>query len=158
MTEIFTILIAAFIIVFLGWLFLYLPVMGFAYIYLGEFALGLLYLLPLMGLIGVLLYRHFVIEPERRRWAALSRMYNFPRVLSKNDTADKWHNGFKAAIHGGLVTSTDSDKQTDLAYCQQIVERMRKDNNFDDLHRAFRLTGCHLDIKDPSGHTITQIV
>lgn len=158
MTEIITILFAATIIVLLGWLFLYLPIMGFAYIFWGEYALGLLYLLPLIGLIGVLLYRHFVIEPERRRWAALSRMYNFPRELTKKDTADKWHNGFKAVIHDGLVTSTGIDKQTDLNYCQQIVEKMRKDNNFDDLHRAFRLTGCHMEIKDSTGHTITKIV
>ena len=40
------------ILLFLGWLFLYLPVMGFAYLYLGELALGLLYLLPLLCLIG----------------------------------------------------------------------------------------------------------
>lgn len=59
-------LIIGIIIVFLGWLFLYLPIIGFAYLYLGEFALSLLHLLPLLCLIGVLLYRHYVIEPKKK--------------------------------------------------------------------------------------------
>ena len=58
-------LVIGIIIVFLCWLFLYLPIMGFAYLYLGDFALGLLHLLPLLCLIGVLLYRHYVIAPEK---------------------------------------------------------------------------------------------
>ena len=151
-------IIAGIVILVIGWLFLYLPVMGFAYLYLGEYALGLLYLLPLLCLIGVLLYRHYVTEPEKMRRAALSRMYGYPSKLTKKESADQWPKGFKAAIHSGFATTTETDKQTDLSYCQQIVEKMKKDNNFDDLHRAFRLTGCHLEIKDPSGNTITKIV
>ena len=58
-------LIIGIVLLLLGCLFLYLPVIGFAYLYLGEFALGLLHLLPLLCLIGVLLYRHYVIEPQK---------------------------------------------------------------------------------------------
>ena len=132
--------------------------MGFAYLFLGEFALGTLYLLPLIVLIAVLLYRHFVTEPEKVRMAVLSRMYNYPSHLGKDDTADQWQKGFKAVIHGGLVTCSDSDKKTDLNHCQHVVEKMEKDCSFDDLNRAFRLTGCHMEIKDSTGHTITKIV
>lgn len=146
------------IIILIFWLFLYLPVMGFAYIFLGEYALGLLYLLPLIGLIAVLLYRHFVTEPEKMRMTALSRMYGYPSKVNKKESTDQWPKGFKTAIHSGFATTTVSDKQKDLNYCQQIVEKMKKDNNFDDLHRVFRLTGCHMEIKDPTGDTIVKIV
>ena len=146
------------IIAILGWFFLYLPVMGFAYLFLGEYALGLLYLIPLIGLIAVLLYRHFVTEPEKARMAALCRMYGYPSKLTKDESVDQWPKAFKAAIHCGYATTTESDKQTDLNYCQQIVEKMKKDNKFDDLHRAFRLTGCHMEIKDPKGNTVAKIV
>lgn len=137
---------------------LYLSVMGFAYFFLGEYASGLLHLLPLIGLIGFLLYRHFVIEPARRRWAALSHMYNFPREFTKKESADQWHRGFKAVISSGSALTTDSDKQTDLNHCQHIVEEMTKSKAFDDFHCAFRLTGCHMEIKDSTGNTITKIV
>lgn len=150
--------IIAIIIGLIVFLFLFLPVMGFAYIFLGDYMLGLLYLLPLLCMIGVLLYRHFVIDPEKKRKVALSRMYNYPRHLSKIVTSDQWNRGFMAVIHGGLVTTTDTSKKADLNHCQQIVEKMTKDNTFNDLHRAFLLTGCHMEIKDSTGHTITKIV
>lgn len=151
-------IIAGIFILVLGWLFLYLPVMGFAYIFLGEYALGLLYLLPSIGLIGVLLYSHFVTEPKKKRMAALCRMYGYPGKLTKKESVDQWYKGFKAAIHDGLSKTTDQDKQTDLNYCQQIVENMKKDNTFDDLHRVFRLTGCHMEIIDPTGDAIAKII
>lgn len=154
MTEL---IIGIFLTLF-GWLFLYLPVMGFAYLFLGEFALGLLHLLPLLVLIGVLLYRHFVTEPEKIRMAALSRMYKYPQQLNKGDSVNHWHSGFKGVIHGGLVACTDTDKKTDLIQCQHIVDKMEKDCVFENLHRAFRLTGCHMEIKDSRGHAITNIV
>lgn len=154
MTEI----IVGIIIVLLIWLFLYLPVMGFVYIFLGEYALGLLYLLPFLGLIGFLLYRQFVIEPERERKAALSRWYNYPLNLGKKVNFDQWQREFKAVIHNGLVSTTNINKQNDLNHCQKIVEKMTKDEVFNDLHRAFKLTGCHMEIKDATGHTITKIV
>ena len=151
-------IIVAIIIALLAWLFLYLPVMGFAYIFLGEYALGLLYLLPFFGLIGFVLYRQFVIEPERARTAALSRWYNYPLNLGKKVNFDQWQRGFKAVIHNGLVISTDVNKQKDLNHCQKIIEKMTKDDVFNGLHRAFKLTGCHMEVKDTTGHTITKIV
>ena len=151
-------LIIGIIIALLGWLFLYLPVMGFAYIFLGEYALGLLHLLPLLCLIGFLLYRHFVTEPEKTRMAALSRMYNYPQRLGKRDTVNHWHSGFKDVIHGGLVICTDPDKKSDLNHCRQVVDKLETDCVFVNLHQAFQLTGCHIEIKDSTGHTITKIV
>ena len=145
------------IVLFLG-LFLCLPVIGFAHLLLGDYALGLLYLLPFLCLIGFILYRQFVIEPERERKAALSRWYNYPLNLSKKVAFDQWYKGFKAVIHKGLVSTADINKQKDLNHCRKIVEKMTKEEVFNDLHRAFILTGCHMEIKDASGHTITKIV
>lgn len=152
------IIIVGILFILLLWLVVYLPIMGFAYILLGEWALGVLYLTPLICTIGVLLYRQFVICPERKRMIELSRMHHYPRRLTKNESSDQWSKGFKAVIHGGLVSVTDPSKQKDLHQCQKIVEKMSKDNAFENLHRAFRLTGCHLEIKDSTDHTITQIV
>ena len=151
-------IIVGIIIVLLVWLFLYLPVMGFAYLFLGEYALGLLYLFPFLCLIGFILYGQFVIEPENERKAALSRWYKYPLSLGKKVNFDQWQRGFKTVIHNGLVNTTDFNKKEDLNNCQKIVEKMTKDEVFNDLHRAFKLTGCHMEIKDATGHTITKIV
>ncbi len=145
------------IILFLG-LFLCLPVMGIANLLLGDYTLGLLYLLPFLCLIGFILYRQFVIEPERERKAALSRWYNYPLHLGKKVAFDQWYRGFKAVIHKGLDNTTNINKQKDLNHCQKIIEKMAKDEVFNDLHRAFKLSGCHMEIKDDTGHTITKIV
>jgi len=132
--------------------------MGFAYLFLGEYALGLLFLLPFLCLITFKLYKQFVIEPERERKAALRRLYKYPLNLGKKVNFDQWNKGFKAVIHNGLVSTTDINKQNDLNHCQKIVEKMTKDELFNDLHRAFKLTGCHMEIKDATGHTVTKIV
>ena len=132
--------------------------MGVAYLFLGEYALGLLYLLPFLSLIGFVLYRHFFIEPESERIVALSHWYNYPLILGKKVNFDQWNKGFKAVIHNGLVSTTDINKQNDLNHCQKIVEKMTKDEIFNNLHRAFKLTGCHMEIKDATGHTVTKIV
>ena len=151
-------IILAVIIALYALLFLYLPIIGFAYIFLVEYALGLLYLLPVLCLIGFVFYRQFIIKPEHERKAALSRWYKYPLYLGKKVNFDQWQRGFKAVIHNGLLTSTDVNKQNDLNHCQKIVEKMTKDEVFNDLQRAFKLTGCHLEIKDATGQTITKIV
>lgn len=150
--------IVGIIIVLYALPFFFLPVMGFAYLFLGEYALGLLFLLPFLCLITFKLYKQFVIEPERERKAALRRLYKYPLNLGKKVNFDQWNKGFKAVIHNGLVSTTDINKQNDLNHCQKIVEKMTKDELFNDLHRAFKLTGCHMEIKDATGHTVTKIV
>lgn len=151
-------IIVGIIIVLFAWLFLYLPVVGFAYLFLGEYALGLLYLIPSLCLIGLVMYYQFVIEPKHNRKVALSRWYKYPLLLGKKTNYEQWHNGFKVVIHNGLVSTTDTNKKNDLSQCQKIVEKMTKDEIFNDFQRAFKLTGCHLEIKDATGHTITKIV
>lgn len=158
MSELMTFFVAVLLVWFLVWLFLYLPVIGFAYLYSGEFSLGLLHILPVLCLIGVYLFYHFVIEPKIVLRAALSRMYIFPLQLDKTDTAERWYNGFKKVVHDGIASTSDLTKQTDLNHCKRIVEKMTKDSIFNNFHRAFRLTGCHMEIKDSSGHSITKIV
>lgn len=158
MKELIIIFIIGVIITFLGWLFLYLPVMGFANLYLGEFALGLLFLLPLLCLIGGLCYRHYINEPEKIRMAALSRMYRYPLSLSKKVNSDQWHKGFLKAIHEGLANVDGGSKQADLNICERVVKKMAKENAFNDFQRAFKLTGCHMEIKDSAGNTVTKIV
>ena len=158
MKELLIIFIIGIILIFLGWLFLYLPVIGFAYLFLGEYSLGLLHQLPLLGLIGVLLYRHFVIEPKRWQWAALSRMYRYPLSLSKKVNSDQWHKGFLKAIYEGLAIVDGPSRKTDLDHCKRVVEKMAKDGAFNGLQRAFKLTGCHMEIKDSVGNIVSKIV
>lgn len=151
-------IIIAIIIFIVGWFFLYLPIMGFAYLFLGEYALGFLYLVPLLCLIGYILYRYFVIEPEKIRKNALSRMYNYPQHLSKEKILNQWHSKFKEVILREIGKCKYPDKKSDLNQCLQVVDKMEKNKIFDKLYRVFRLTGCHMDIKDSNGQTITKIV
>lgn len=146
------------IIVLIAWLFLCMPVTGFAYFFLGEYLKGLLFLLPLLCLIGFLLYRQYVTKPEWNRMAALSRWHNYPLSLCKKVDSTLWHRGFKKVINDGIVTTIDTSKKNDLKHCLQVVEKMANDNAFNGFHRAFRLTGCHLEIKDSSGRIINRIV
>lgn len=108
------------------WLFLYLPVMGFAYLFLGELGTGLLYLLPLLCLIAWILYHHFVIKPEEIRQAALCRMYSYPQCLNKNKTFNYWYSKFKDAIQSGLISCKDANKKSDLNNCMHVVDKMKK--------------------------------
>lgn len=158
MSELIGIIIAAIVLAFLGWLFLYLPIMGFAYLFLGKYALGFLYILPLLGPIGYVLYRYFVIEPEKKRRAALCRMYDYPQRLSKKKTTNNWYSGLKDTILKGLATCSEPNKVSDLNQCKKVVDKMENDGIFDKFHRVFRLTGCHIEIKGSNGQTIVKIV
>lgn len=142
----------------LFWLMAYLPVMGVVYILIGEWIQGLFCWLPLMCFIGVVLYRHYIVQPKETLMVELSHMYKYPRRLTKNERADKWHSGFSAVIQNGIAAVDDPAKQADLKQCHKIVEKMAKDNVFHSLHRAFRITGCHLKVTDDNGRVLTQIV
>lgn len=154
--------IAIFIIVLILsgvlWLFIYLPCNGIAYIVLGDIPLGLLYLIPAFIIIALLLYRHFIVEPESRRKDALRYKYDYPQYLDQEETAAQWNKGFKMAISDGITTISDTNKRAELEQCQRIVNKMAKNKMFDGLHRSFRLTGCHMEIKDSADNTITTIV
>lgn len=150
--------IIALIVALMALLFLCMPVAGFACFFLGEYLIGLLFLLPLLCLLAFLLYRQYITKPERNRMAALSRWYGYPFLLCRKVDSTLWHRGFKKVINDGIVATTDLSKQTDLKRCLQIVEKMAKDDTFNGFHRAFRLTGCHLKIEDPASHSITKIV
>lgn len=158
MGELIGIIVAAIVLTFLGWLFIYLPIMGFVYLFLGKYALGILYIIPLLCPIGYFLYRYLVIEPEKTRRAALCRMYDYPQRLNKKETVNHWYSVLKDVITIGLTTCSDPNKKSDLDQCQHIVNKMENDDIFDKFHRAFRLTGCHMKIKDSNGRTISKIV
>lgn len=157
MAELISYCVIFFVIYFVGWLFLYLPIMGFIYIFSAEYSTGMLYLLPLFGLYCVLLYRVYVILPERRRQELLREKFNYPSSLDDKENADQWHIVFFNVINDKIANTTE-DKQEDLKRCQQVVKRMATSNAFNKFHKAFRLTGCHMEIKDPSGQTIAKIV
>ena len=140
-----------------GWLFLYLPIMGFIYIFSAEYWTGVLYFLPLLVAYCVLLFRLYIILPERRRQKLLREKYNYPSSLDETENADQWHIGFFNVINDKIANTTE-DKQEDLKRCQQVVKRMATSNAFNKFHKAFRLTGCHMEIKDPSDQTIAKIV
>lgn len=146
------------IVSFLLWVVAYLPVMGIVKILLGEWSLGLLYLLPFICLVGFLFYDMFVKTPERIRKEKLHHMYHYPNRIGKNESSSHWHSEFMAVIKEGISTTSDPNKQTDLHHCQKIVEKMSKDNIFSNFNRVFRLTGCHLQIFDSDGRSIAKIV
>jgi hypothetical protein len=158
MAEFFALLIVGLIIYLVIYIFAYLPILGIVQIILGEWALGLLYLLPLVCIVGVFLYWQFIIVPKRDRRTLLNTMYGFPRKLDEKESSTQWNNGFMTVIQDGINATSDSDKLADLQQCKLIVDKMSKKNAFANIHRVFRLTGCHLTITDSTNQKVTRIV
>lgn len=158
MAVFFALLIAGLIIYLLFLIIAYLPVLGIVQIILGEWALGILYLLPIICVLGFLLHWQLVVIPERNRKALLNNMYGYPRHLDEKESATQWNKGFMTLIQDGINANTDSDKLADLQQCKLIVEKMSKKNAFANIHRVFRLTGCHLTVIDSSNQKVTKII
>ena len=83
-------------------------------------------------------------------------MYNIPIKVESGDC--QWGKVFHQIIEVAKKNITEEDKKEDLLQCGRIVKNMAKEKSFDDLHRAFRLTGCHMKITDGNGTLITKIV
>lgn len=118
---------------------------------------ALLLFIPLICCILYVVYDRIANVPKEKKWNALRKMYNLPYCLVKED-GEQWGKAFQQLINTELNNVSESEKKDDLQQCQHIVKKMIKDEAFENLHRAFRITGCHLIITDNDGKLITKIV
>ena len=127
--------------------------------YYVGYALKLFY--PLFALISIgiagLIYNKYVSAPRERLKKALHKMHNYPRRIVQED-GSQWGKSFQRVIGGAIENVKERDKKNDLQQCDIIVKKMTNEKSFDDLHCAFRLTGCHMKITDGCGKIITKIV
>ena len=139
-------------------IFIYLPFIGMVYFFQGEAGLGVLCLLPLVCLIAGIIYYEFVFRPKReaedKRQADLRNIYHYPKRLSKYEDGEMAGLNLLHIIKDAEKRSADPRGKVDLQHCERVVRKMNDRKSFDDLYRALRLTGCHLDIKDAYGRTI----
>lgn len=106
-------------------------------------------------IIWILLLDYFY--QKRKKWNAIREMHNLPYSLVKED-GEQWGKAFQQLISTDINNFSESEKFNDLQQCQHIVKKMIKDETFENLHRAFRFTGCHLIVTDKDGKLITKIV
>ena len=118
---------------------------------------ALLLFIPLICYILYVVYYWIVIVPKKKRWNAIQRMYNLPYILVKDD-GEQWGKAFQQLINTEINNVSESEKKNDLQQCQSIVNKMIKDKAFENLHTAFKFTGCHLIVTDNDGKPITKIV
>lgn len=139
-------------------IFIFLPFVGMAYFFQGEAGLGVLCLLPLACLIAGIIYYEFVFRPkreaEKKRQADLRNIYHYPKHLRRYEDGEMAGLHLLQIIQNAEKRSADPRGKADLQYCERVVRKMNDRKSFDDLYRALRLTGCHLDIKDAYGRTI----
>lgn len=115
---------------------------------------------PLFALIVILIvgFIYNKISTQREKLEnALHKMHNYPkRIVSKD--GGKWGRSFQKVIDGVIENVTEEAKRKDLEQCGKIVKTMTNEKSFDNLHRAFLLSGCHMKITDGNGKIITKIV
>lgn len=122
-----------------------------------DYFKAILLFIPLICCLLYGVYFGIAIVPKQKKWNAIRRMYNLPCILDKED-GEQWGKGFQQIINTELNNVSESEKKNDLLQCQHIVKKMIKDESFENLHRAFRFTGCHLIVTDNDDKPITKIV
>lgn len=123
----------------------------------GDYFYAFLLYMPLICCLLYFVFYRITIVPSNKRKEALRKMYKYPRRLVKED-GEQWGKVFLQLINAELDNISESQSKKDLQQCQHIVKKMTKDEVFKNLHRAFRLTGCHLMVTDNDGKPITKIV
>ncbi len=113
--------------------------------------------IPLIYCILYGVYYWIAIVPKKKKWNSIRNMFNLPYCVVK-ENGEQWGKEFQQLINTELNNVSDSGKKNDLQQCQNIVNKMIKDEAFENLHRAFRFTGCHLIVTDNDGKPITKIV
>ena len=136
---------------------LILSISGICSIVEGRYYVALLYCAPLICSLLYGVYYWIAIVPKQKKWNAIRSMYNLPYILDKDD-GEQWSKGFLQLINTELKNVSESEKKNDLQQCQHIVKKMIKDESFENFHRAFRFTGCHLIVTNNEGKPITKIV
>lgn len=122
-----------------------------------EYFKAILLCIPLICFLSYVIYYWIAIVPKEDSWNAIRRMYNLPNILDKEEE-EQWSKEFQQLIDTELNKISEPEKKNDLQQCQHIVKKMIKDESFENLHRAFRFTGCHLIVTDNDGKIITKIV
>jgi len=145
-------------------LFILFPICGLQSLQNGEFGLAIFFFSPLFFLICGHSFNFYVIEPYKKRQAAVHRMYNLPECV-RDEYGEKWDQEFQKVIQKAIETTSDSAKKADLQLCQKVAKELMKDSGSYRLDRpyyrinnAFRLTGCHFTITDSDGKVISKIV
>ena len=136
---------------------IFFTVAGIMLIVYEDYFKALLLFIPLICCLLYGVYYWIAIVPKQKRWNAIRRMYNLPYILDK-ENGEQWSKGFQQLINTELKNVSESEKKNDLLQCQHIVKKMIKDESFENLHRAFRFTGCHLIVTDNDGKPSTKIV
>ena len=127
----------------------------------GDYDYALKYFYPLLFMIClvivVMIHGKYVYEPREKLKESLRKMHNYPKRIIHED-GEQWGKAFQRIIEKTIDNVTEEDKKKDLQQCERIVKKMTKEKSFDNLHRAFRLTGCHVEITDDNGKLITKVV
>jgi len=123
---------------------------------IGEYTFALIILSFPLCLLAYNIYLERVVIPREEQMIALSHKYNIP--LKAESGSARWGNVFQQIIDAAIKNVTEIDKKNDLQQSRRIVKKMANEKSFDDLHRSFRLTGCHMKITDGCGKIITKIV
>ena len=136
---------------------LFYTVAGIMAVIFEDYFNALLLFIPLICCLLYVVYYRIVFVPKEKRWSALRRMYNLPYCLEKED-GEQWGKAFQQLINTEINNVSETEKKNDLQQCQLIVKKMINDEAFENLHRAFRFTGCHLIVTDNDGKLIKKIV
>ena len=136
---------------------IFFTVAGIMSIVYEDYFKALLLFIPLICCLLYGVYYWITIVPKQKRWNAIRRMYKLPLLLDKED-GEQWGKEFQQLINTKLNNISESEKKNDLQQCQHIVKKMIKDKAFENIHRVFRFTGCHLIVTDNDGKPITKIV
>ena len=143
-------------IALLLFVYVFLPYEIISLINIGEYGYAIVFIFITIGLITYHIYLERVIIPRELRMINLSLMYNIPIRVKSEDC--QWGKVFHQIIEAAKKNVTEEDKKEDLQQCGRIVKKMNDEKSFDDLHRAFRLTGCQMKITDGNGTLITKVV
>ena len=136
---------------------LFYTVAGIMEVIFEDYFNALLLFIPLICCILYMVYYRIAFVPIEKRWSSLRRMYNLPYCL-ENEDGEQWGKAFQQLLKTEINNVSETEKKNDLQQCQLIVKKMINDEAFENLHRAFRFTGCHLVVTDNDGKLIKKIV
>lgn len=142
----------------LVFIFVILPLSGISVLIMGETLIGILCLIPLVFLIAFILYNKYVVVPAMEHQENLRRIYQLPSRLRKNEDSEMSVLRLLHTIKSAERKATDPKKKAELLHCEQVVRSMKDKKSFDDIYRAFRLTGCHIVINNHKDNNSVQVV
>lgn len=98
-------------------------------------------------------------------WDDVCGWYNLPRrsVCFDGGCSNQLSDKFRNVIEDAMMQTTDADQLYKLQECLHSVRGIEDIQNgdvpaSDDIHRAFKYTGCHIRIEDNSGKIIAEFI